>query len=130
MTPMIDVTFLLLTFFMLASHFASAEKTEIDLPQPDDNQAVDRRLREKVIINVLYTGEQAEPALQLGPIAVGSMTDLADRLGELARENPRLQVILRADRRLCYGGVRAVMEMVAAEKLTRLQIVTELDEDR
>ena len=34
MTPLIDVTFLLLTFFMLASHFASAEKVEFSLPRP------------------------------------------------------------------------------------------------
>jgi len=91
---------------------------------------VERRLREKVIINVLHTGEQAEPALRLGPVAVGSMEELADRLGELAGENRHLQVILRADRRLHYGDVRKVMEIIAAHKLTSLQIVAELEQDR
>ena len=129
MTPLIDVTFLLLTFFMLASHFASAEKTDIDLPRPDDSQAVDRRLQEKIIINVLYRGERADPELRLGPMRVDSITTLDDRLGELARQNPRAQVILRADRRLPYGVVRQVMEIVAARKLTRLQVVAELDRD-
>ena len=51
------------------------------------------------------------------------------RLGELARVNPRAQVILRADRRLRYGAVREVMEIVAGQKLTRLQVVAELGEN-
>ncbi len=128
MTPMIDVTFLLLTFFMLASHFASAEKVDIDLPQPDDSQAVERRLRDKIIINVLYTGDLGGPDLRLGPMKVDSMAELDERLGELARVNPRAQVILRADRRLRYGLVRQVMEIVAARQLTRLQVVVELEQ--
>jgi len=127
MTPMIDVTFLLLTFFMLASHFASAEKMQIDLPRPDDNQGVERRLRDKVIINVLRRDDRGEPEIRLGPMRVGSLTELADRLAPLAEANPQTQVILRAHRRLHYGDVRQVMEIVAAQKLTRLQIVTELD---
>ena len=126
MTPMIDVTFLLLTFFMLASHFASAEKTEIDLPQPDDSQAVERRLPEKIIINVRYVDDPAGPELSLGPVLVGSTAELAERLADLARVNPQAQVILRADRRLRYGIVREVMEIVAATNLTRLQVVAEL----
>jgi len=128
MTPMIDVTFLLLTFFMLASHFASAEKVKLDLPRPDDNRAVDQRLEEKILINLLYRDDLVGPELRLGPMAVASLDDLADRLGVLARENPVAQVIVRADRRLAYGEVRRVMEIVADCELTRLQIVTELEE--
>jgi len=129
MTPLIDVTFLLLTFFMLASHFASAEKTDIDLPEPDNSQAVVWRLKDKIIINVLYRGESVEPELRLGPVPMRSGGELADRLGELARVNPRAQVILRADRRLRYGTVREVMEIIAAQKLTRMQVVAELGEN-
>ena len=66
--------------------------------------------------------------LRLGPVRMRSVGELADRLGELGRVNPRVQVILRADRRLRYGTVREVMEIVAAQKLTRLQVVAELGE--
>lgn len=126
MTPMIDITFLLLTFFMLTSHLASAEKSEIDLPRPDDSQAVDRRFPDRIIINVGYRGDSAGPELKLGPVTIGSAGELADRLGELARVNRDAQVILRADRRLAYGIVRQIMEIVAANGLTRLQVVAEL----
>ncbi|MGQ9649588.1 MAG: ExbD/TolR family protein [Phycisphaerae bacterium] len=130
MTPMIDVTFLLLTFFMLASHFASAEKVKVDLPRPDDNQSVDRRLKDKVIINMLYVEDTTEPRLQLGPVPVASVADLGGRLREVGGLNPSVQVILRADRRLPYGQVREVMGMIASAGLTRLQVVTDLEPGR
>lgn len=130
MTPMIDVTFLLLTFFMLASHFASAEKVKVDLPRPDDNQSVDRRLKDKVIINMLYVEDATEPRLQLGPVPVASVADLGGRLREVGGLNPSVQVILRADRRLPYGQVREVMGVVASAGLTRLQVVTDLEPGR
>ena len=127
MTPMIDVTFLLLTFFLLAGHLHSAGMIDIKLPQPDDSQALDRRFKEKVIVNVLDRGPGHEPALTFGATPVGSMIELADRLSALARVNPQAQVILRADRNLSYGDVRQVMELIAAQNLTRLQVAAELD---
>ena len=85
---MIDVTFLLLTFFMLASHFASAEKVDVDLPRPNDNQAVDRRLKDKMIINVLYVVASRPPTLQLGPVTVGSVEDLGEPAQGAGRAEP------------------------------------------
>ena len=126
MTPMIDVTFLLLTFFMVTSHFASAEKVNVELPHPDHNQSVEQKLIEKVIVNLEYGGENDEPVIRIGALAVESDLELVDRLRRVAAINPHAQVILRADRRLPYGPVRDVMRMVAEVNLTRLQIVTEL----
>ncbi len=126
MTPMIDVTFLLLTFFMLASHFASAEKIPVPLPRPDHNQAVDRRFPEKVIINLVEGETRADPRIWLGPVPLGSVAELAERLNELGRINPGVEVILRADRTLAYGAVREVMELISAARLTRVQVVVDL----
>jgi DNA-binding NarL/FixJ family response regulator len=50
MTPLIDVTFLLLTYFMLASHFASAEKPDMKLPRPDDSQASLSDQEQKILL--------------------------------------------------------------------------------
>jgi len=115
---------------MLATHFASGEKVEVDLPRPNDNQAVDRRLKDKVIINALYVEDDDAARLQLGPVPVSSVADLGGRLKEVGALNPNVQVILRADRRLLYARVREVMEAVAAAGLTRLQVVTDLEPAR
>ena len=127
MTPLIDVTFLLLTYFMLASHYASAEKPDMQVPHPDASQAVDRRIEEKIIVNVLYKAD-SEPALTFGPEAVASLDELGDRLAQLAVRAPRTQVILRADRRVPYGFVRNVMQLVADRRFVNLQIVAEFTE--
>jgi len=125
---MIDITFLLLTFFTLSSHFASAEKVELDLPRPDHSQAEDRRFPDKIIINLLYGGPGLPATLRLGAFDLPSTAELADHLVPLARHNPRTQVILRADRRLAFGQVRQVMETISAAGLSRLQVVAELGE--
>ena len=128
MTPLIDVTFLLLTYFMLASHYASAEKPDMDVPHPDLSQAIDRKLEDKVIINLLYEGQSAPPQLTYGPVQMASIEELSGRLDELAAHNPNVQVVLRADRRLKYGQVRQVMEVIASHRLSHLQVVAELGE--
>jgi biopolymer transport protein ExbD len=126
MTPMIDVTFLLLTFFMVTSHFASAEKVDVELPHPDQNQSVEQKLVEKVIINLEYHGEDPDPIMRIGALQMESDKELVQRLRSVAAANPNTQVILRADRRLPYGPVRDVMRMISEVNLTRFQIVTEL----
>ena len=94
MTPMIDVTFLLLTFFMVTSHFASAEKVEIDLPHPDHNQSVEQKLIEKVIINLEYTEDSDKPIIRIGALAVESDEDFIKRLRRVA-----VRALLRGARR-------------------------------
>jgi biopolymer transport protein ExbD len=130
MTPMVDVTFLLLTFCMLTTRFASTEKVNVDLPRPNDNQAHEQRFKDKIIINLQYMSDSAKAEIQLGPVKIASVDDLSGRLGELARESPGAQVILRADRRLPYRDVRGVMEAVAGAKLTSLQVVTDMEPKR
>jgi biopolymer transport protein ExbD len=127
MTPLIDVTFLLLTYFMLASHYASAEKPDLEVPQPDRSQAADRKFDEKIIVNVLHEPGGA-PTLMYGPIPMASIDELDGKLGELAQRNPQVQVMLRADKRIPYGYVRRIMQLLADRKLSHLQIVADLTE--
>ena len=128
MTPMIDITFLLLTFFLLAGHFAAAEKTaDVELPRPDNNQGVDRRLQDKVIINLVRIEGRDEPEIRLAAMRLDSIEALQRRIETIAAQNPEAQVILRADRRLAYRQVRQVMELISGNGLQRLQIVTDLE---
>jgi biopolymer transport protein ExbD/biopolymer transport protein TolR len=128
MTPLIDVTFLLLTYFMLASHYASAEKPDMLVPNPDQSQAIDRKLEEKIIINALYKNATAEPDLTFGAIPVASLDELIQQLQAAAQRDPAIEVVLRADRRVRYGQVRKIMEAISAANLVKLQVVAELGE--
>ncbi len=128
MTPMIDITFLLLTFFMLASHLASAERLPMEVPRPDDSKAVDPRLRERLLVTARFDGQGQPPLLMLGPSAVASLDELGGQLAEIAADRPQIPVILRADRRLPFGEVRKVMEALAAGGFTDVKFVARAEE--
>ncbi len=55
LTPLIDIVFLLLVFFMLTSHFVRDEVINIDLPEAGTGEALDEPLQIEVIIT--ETGE-------------------------------------------------------------------------
>lgn len=50
LTPLIDIVFLLLVFFMLTSHFVRDEVLNIDLPEADSGDALDEPQQIEVII--------------------------------------------------------------------------------
>ena len=50
LTPLIDIVFLLLVFFMLTSHFVRDEVLNIDLPEADSGEALDEPQQIEVII--------------------------------------------------------------------------------
>jgi biopolymer transport protein ExbD len=127
MAPMIDVVFLLIIFFVLVSTFASAERVPMELPDPDASQAKNVKLTNRVIINV----QPADPAAtdgagvsySLGAVHVDSLGEISERLARYSREVPNLKVVIRADRRLRYGAVREVMEVVAENGIENMNIV-------
>lgn len=130
MTPLIDVTFLLLTYFMLASHFSTNERPDMKVPVPDSSQAVEKQFEDRIVINMIHAGDATAPRLTFGAVDVDSVEELSSRLLALGQSNPGVEVILRADRRLEYGEVRKVMETVAGANLGKLQVVAEVERPR
>ncbi len=51
LTPLIDIVFLLLIFFMLTSHFVRDEVINIDLPEADSGEALNEPQQVEVVIN-------------------------------------------------------------------------------
>jgi biopolymer transport protein ExbD len=126
MAPMIDVVFLLIIFFVLVSHFASAERVPLDLPDPDDSQALNIRVTDRVIINVRLADESdpSQGALySVGPIAPEPLGVIAQRLTLHKRANPDVKVVIRADKRARYADVRDVMETVSELGIEQMRLV-------
>ncbi|MFQ5490236.1 MAG: ExbD/TolR family protein [Phycisphaerae bacterium] len=131
MTPMIDVVFMLIIFFMLVSTFASVENLEMDLPDPDHSQAAKVKLSDRVVVNCLLA-TPANPAgrviYSVGPLRVGSLDELTAALAAAKAATPNLQVVLRADRRLPYSAVRQVMQTIARNRIEVMNIVAHVRE--
>jgi len=117
LTPMVDVIFILTIFFMLVSRFSSAEQLPLQLPKPGQGQAQVQRLPGRVVINCrpadLADGDAAPVLYSLGPNRPEPLGVIADRLAALKAEVPDLKVVVRADRRLAYADVRALMRIIA-----------------
>ncbi len=105
MTPMIDIVFQLIIFFLVASHLARQE-TQVQLALP--SAATGRRPAEedvrRVVVNVLPEGR-----IQLGGQVVGP-----DRAAEIiayesARADRDVEVRIRTDRRVPYRLVEPIM---------------------
>ncbi len=110
MTPMIDVVFLLIIFFLVSSHLAQQEiQMELDLPTAGTGQRPQEDETRRVVVNVL-------PDLLPGggQLMVGGRMLSAEELEQLIRfesqrtEGP-LEVRIRSDRRVAYRVVEPVM---------------------
>ena len=114
---MIDVTFLLIVFFVLVSQIVEIENVEMNLPElvepatqlPDDEQ--------RLVINVIPGAGSRADGYRLGTaeFAVGpdGLDDLTRALVPALRTNPTLRVNLRADARTHYEWVQPVMKAVS-----------------
>lgn len=110
---MIDVTFLLLIFFMTVSQVSAVNKQSIPLPKLRGSQD---QQEAAITINVSETGEINVSGNTVSLATV--IQDLTTAINEAGGDPSRVAVTLRADRR---GNSRMVNEIVRA--CNKLQIV-------
>ena len=108
MTPMIDVVFLLIIFFLVSSHLARREvRLELDLPTATSSQP-DAASSTRLTVNV-----QSDGATLLGAIPVNS-AELLERLQKEARDHKGdLRVRVRGDQSTNYGYIEPVLAACA-----------------
>ena len=106
MAPMIDMVFLLLVFFMMASQMA--QRQNIPLKIPDATKAVVPKERpHRFIINITPEGDLYE-----GEHETDMKTLVADVKRRL-KEDPKTKIYLRADQDTKHKKVREVMTEMA-----------------
>lgn len=106
LTPMIDIVFLLIAFFMTLISFVSAELIELTLP--DANQAsVAEEPGDRQYISLDIEGQA-----YFGSTPI-SFEALPDALSARRAQYPALKVFLRADANTHHRHVNRVMEACA-----------------
>ncbi|MEX0613136.1 MAG: biopolymer transporter ExbD [Pirellulales bacterium] len=105
MTPMIDVTFLLIIFFLLSSHLAQQEtQLELDLPTAASGRLSVDDERPRLSVNV-----RADGSVMLGSTETPP-AEMARRLRiERERLGADLEVRVRADRAVPYSSVEPIL---------------------
>jgi biopolymer transport protein ExbD len=138
MTPLVDVAFLLLTFFMLTTQFKPPEEVQIELPS--SNSQV--KLPESNVITLslskdgrIFMGLDSQilrrrifgPENELkGSIEVPK-EKLADMLIQARTSNLKLRTVIKGDRGAEYGVAEDVMDILQKTMITRFNLVTALE---
>ena len=105
MTPMIDVVFLLIIFFLVSSHLAKQE-AQMDLPLPvaHSGSTPDDMESRRVTVNVLEDGHLLLAGRPIRP------DQLQQRLQDAAGAGGAdLEVRIRSDRYVAYGSVVPIL---------------------
>ena len=127
MTPMVDVAFLLLTFFMLTTYFSKPQTMELNLPADEKAQV---EVAESNLLTVrvasdgeLYWNTGMEPANRI------EQKELRKFLVDKNKENPKLITLLKIDRDGKYSMLIKVMDEIAIAQVTRFSLapMTEYD---
>lgn len=138
MTPMVDVAFLLLTFFMLTTQFKPPEEVQIELPSshsafklPESDVltltvsksgAIFMSLDSYILQAKLFGEEnRLRAAIEV------DQTNLGNLLIQARIANPRLRTVIKGDRDAPYGIVEDVMNILQKARISRFNLVTDLE---
>ncbi len=117
LTPMIDVTFLLIVFFVLVSQIVEVENVELRLPELGDPVTELPGEEQRSVVNVVPGFGGAAVEYRLGtnafPADEAGLESLTQHLARRLELNPSLTVNLRADRFTHYEYVQPVLQAVA-----------------
>jgi biopolymer transport protein ExbD len=116
-TPLIDIVFQLLLFFMVTTTFVTSPAIEVDLPDASSSGMLKDRDDLEVEISV-------EDGIRLDSEEV-SLDALAEAFKKTAEIAPGAMVIIQADQAVDHGQVVEVMDLARGAGLQRLGIATE-----
>jgi len=117
-TPMIDLTFLLIVFFVLVAQITEIERVAMDLPRPVDPASAPPPEEIRAILNLVP--QDRDPS-RIDALRVGDARFAADASGRAAfsahlatlyREAPGLRLNVRADRRVEYREIEPILAAV------------------
>jgi biopolymer transport protein ExbD len=139
MTPMVDVAFLLLTFFMLTTQFKPPEEVEVTLPSshseiklPESdiitiNIAKDGRVflgfdSQNMMVKLFGEENKLKRSMRIDKIE-----DLGNYLIRARTANPKLRTVIKGDKGAPYSVVEDIMNMLQKVKITKFNLITETE---
>jgi len=117
LTPLIDIIFQLVLFFMVSTQFVSSPGIEVDLPRSSADTILKEREDLKVFVRADGTAFLNDKPVS-GP-------ELREALSEASKRDPNTLIIIKADKNVDHGAVVRVMDTARGLGLSRLAIATE-----
>jgi len=127
MTPMVDVAFLLLTFFMLTTVFNKPQTMELNLP-PDEKATVE--VAESSLLT-LRIDQDGTLFLNIGsePLQKLPFTELRSTLIQRSQANPKLITLVKVHRDGNYKMMVDIMDELNLANITRFSLAPMTEKD-
>jgi len=119
LTPLIDVVFLLLIFFMVSTTFTRETRLAVNLPEADGEPAQDAR--QVIEISVSRSGGYA---IDGRPLVNAQLSTLMQGLEEVSRGDRTTALVLIADADATHQSVVTAMDAIGQSGFSRLSIAT------
>jgi len=119
LTPLIDVVFLLLIFFMVSTTFDRHAKLKVQLPEAEAK--TQQQVKDPVVLSIDAKGKYYINDRQV----VNTQPDtLKAALKKIIGDNPDITLLLRADGRTPHQSVVRAMDAASQLGITKLSIAT------
>lgn len=116
LTPLIDVVFLLLIFFMVSTTFETRQALELTLPESQSGAPVEQ---EPVTLSVDTSGHY-----RLGEQSLASIQALHDALASQVEALREHGLVIEADATTAHANVVAALDQAALLGIQRVRIAT------
>jgi biopolymer transport protein ExbD len=113
LTPMIDVVFLLLIFFLAATTFAS-EEVELDLRLPEAQTGQAKDAGGQIVVNVFADGRLSVEGREV------TLEALRQKLAAAVARDKQQAVLVRGDRAAQFGVGLQVLDACRLAKVTKV----------
>lgn len=124
LTPMIDIVFLLIIFFMVGTQFSELEREfDVQVPKVTDARPMSNR-PDALVVHVRRNGDIALSNEVL------SVDQLYERLTEARKKYQGTAVVVRGDAAVPYQGVADVLSICHRAKIQSVSLQTKLDEEK
>ncbi len=127
MTPMVDVAFLLLIFFMVTTVFRRPLAMEVNMPEPGAKVEV-----KESNVMTLYVLEDGTMMYDVGRQGLNPVT--WDELREVvvleADYNPELIVLAKVDRKAKYEAMVDLLDTFSDAQMSRFSVIPLTDADK
>jgi len=128
MTPMVDVTFQLLIFFMITASFVTQKSLQTTPPEPnDDTGAVAVQLEDmqdqSVIVNI-----DAEGAMLVDDVPIEGASVLVETLMAKMATEQKTQLLIEADYNAKHGAIIQVIDAGLSAGMANIRKTSRQDE--
>lgn len=136
LTPLIDVTFLLIVFFVLVAQITNTQIVEeIDLPEPEHAVSIEPEEEPRLVLNIMPSADKRRViSYRLGTLDFAAdpegLRALTLELRSARESEAELALDLRADHQAPFGRIYPAMTAARAAGFRRINLVVLASTDR